>query len=179
MQSLTASRHVDRSAHRRPSKILSRPGRFRGHTWQIDDRERWALIGRNGAGKSTLIKMLLGQEEADLGTIWQRPGSRIGDATFGKMIHSLTVKPATRFLERVGQAPNWRCAEVAAKLGLGPEILTQAAHSLPGGLRQAQLAGLLVPEPDFIICDEPTNFLDLRTQIYLERLLGELSKSGY
>jgi ATP-binding cassette subfamily F protein 3 len=36
------------------------------------------------------------------------------------------------------------------------------------------LAGLLVPEPDFIICDEPTNFLDLRTQMYLERLLAEL-----
>ena len=39
--------------------------------------DRWALVGRNGAGKSTLIRLLLGQEEPDLGTVWQRPGSRI------------------------------------------------------------------------------------------------------
>lgn len=38
-------------------------------TWAIQEGERWGVIGRNGAGKSTIFKLLLGQLEADGGTV--------------------------------------------------------------------------------------------------------------
>jgi ATP-binding cassette subfamily F protein 3 len=38
-------------------------------TWALDADEVWGVIGRNGAGKSTLFKMLLGQIEADRGSV--------------------------------------------------------------------------------------------------------------
>ncbi len=38
-------------------------------TWAIEEGECWGVIGRNGAGKSTVFKLLLGQLEADGGTV--------------------------------------------------------------------------------------------------------------
>ncbi len=38
-------------------------------TWALEEGECWGLIGRNGAGKSTIFKLLLGQLEADKGTV--------------------------------------------------------------------------------------------------------------
>ncbi len=39
--------------------------------------DRWALIGRNGAGKTTVLRLLLGQESADGGDVYLRPGVRV------------------------------------------------------------------------------------------------------
>ncbi|HJW73111.1 MAG TPA: ABC-F family ATP-binding cassette domain-containing protein, partial [Geothrix sp.] len=38
-------------------------------TWAVQEGECWGVIGRNGAGKSTVFKLLLGQLEADHGTV--------------------------------------------------------------------------------------------------------------
>ncbi|KAI8342683.1 P-loop containing nucleoside triphosphate hydrolase protein [Chlamydoabsidia padenii] len=38
---------------------------------------RVAVIGPNGAGKSTLIKLLTGEIESDIGTVWKHPNLRI------------------------------------------------------------------------------------------------------
>ncbi|MCM2249416.1 MAG: ATP-binding cassette domain-containing protein [Geothrix sp.] len=38
-------------------------------TWAIQEGECWGVIGRNGAGKSTVFKLLLGQLDADSGTV--------------------------------------------------------------------------------------------------------------
>jgi len=42
---------------------------LRDITWAVDSDEVWGVIGRNGAGKTTLFKLLLGQLEADSGTV--------------------------------------------------------------------------------------------------------------
>jgi ATP-binding cassette subfamily F protein 3 len=44
----------------------------------ISERSRLALIGPNGAGKSTLIKMLLGLEEPDAGSVTHSPQLTMG-----------------------------------------------------------------------------------------------------
>ncbi|WP_461536712.1 ATP-binding cassette domain-containing protein [Spongorhabdus nitratireducens] len=46
--------------------------------FSIRKGEKVALIGRNGEGKSTLLKLVSGQIMPDDGTIWRRPGIRIG-----------------------------------------------------------------------------------------------------
>ena len=40
--------------------------------------ERIAIVGPNGAGKSTLIKIILGHEEPDAGSVTFIRGTRIG-----------------------------------------------------------------------------------------------------
>ena len=45
---------------------------------QIDAGDRVCLIGRNGAGKSSLIKLLVGEQLPDSGSIWRSPACKIG-----------------------------------------------------------------------------------------------------
>lgn len=49
-----------------------------GAEFQIRKGERVCLLGRNGAGKSTLMKLVSGQIHADDGSIWRKPGLKIG-----------------------------------------------------------------------------------------------------
>ncbi|MBI4914201.1 MAG: ATP-binding cassette domain-containing protein [Acidobacteria bacterium] len=50
---------------------------LRDVTWALEEGETWGVIGRNGAGKSTVFKLLLGQLEADEGTV-VRPSAERG-----------------------------------------------------------------------------------------------------
>ena len=45
--------------------------------FQLDSRERVALIGRNGSGKSSLLAALAGLGQIDDGVIWRAPGLRL------------------------------------------------------------------------------------------------------
>ncbi|MBD5559326.1 MAG: ATP-binding cassette domain-containing protein [Clostridia bacterium] len=51
---------------------------FRGATARIHEGDRIGLVGPNGTGKSTLLSVLLGDLEADDGTVSRRSGVRIG-----------------------------------------------------------------------------------------------------
>ncbi|MRI34202.1 ABC transporter ATP-binding protein [Endozoicomonas sp. OPT23] len=46
--------------------------------FQIRKGERVCLLGRNGAGKSTMMKLVSGKIDSDDGTIWRKPGLKIG-----------------------------------------------------------------------------------------------------
>ena len=47
-------------------------------TLTLHEGERVALVGRNGCGKSTFMKILVGAEQPDAGTVTRRKGLRIG-----------------------------------------------------------------------------------------------------
>lgn len=50
---------------------------FSDVSFQVQERERVALVGVNGAGKSTLLRILAGVEEADGGSVVTQSGLRI------------------------------------------------------------------------------------------------------
>ena len=78
------------------------------------------------------------------------------------------------FLMRDSGQPDWRCGEVAWKFQFPDEMLDQPVRELSGGWQtRTKLASLLLHDPNLLILDEPTNFLDLRTQMLLERFLSE------
>ena len=47
-------------------------------SFHIEDREKCAFVGVNGAGKSTVLKMIMGEETPDSGTIVLTRGKSIG-----------------------------------------------------------------------------------------------------
>ena len=49
-----------------------------GVTFEVRPGERIGLVGPNGCGKSTLMKILVGREEPDSGTVERHPASTIG-----------------------------------------------------------------------------------------------------
>ena len=137
----------------------------------IHQRTKVGIIGRNGAGKSTLCRLLLGQEEADLGSISRSDGLRVGYLEQHDLFE--LDETADAFLQRHTGAEAWRCGQVADKLGLTPTNLATTMGELSGGYRtRVKLTAMLLADPDFLILDEPTNFLDLSTVLLLQEFLA-------
>lgn len=136
----------------------------------IGETQRVGVIGRNGAGKSTFCKMILGEEEPDAGSIKLHADLRLSyleqKDPFG------ANETVLQFLVRKSGAPEWRCGELAGKFLLNQELLGRIALDLSGGFQtRVRLASMLLSEPNFLILDEPTNYLDLKTLLLLEQFL--------
>ena len=142
----------------------------------VDD-VKVGFVGRNGAGKSTLLRVLLRDEELEKGDVIHHPSLRIGYLRQHDPFRE--GESALEFLMRDSKAPEWRCGEVAAQFELKGPYLEGPVKELSGGWQtRVKLAALLLHEPNLLMLDEPTNFLDLRTQILLEHFLRDFNKAA-
>jgi ATP-binding cassette subfamily F protein 3 len=84
----------------------------------------------------------------------------------------LPGESALDFLQRDSGQPDWKCGEVSGEFELKGAYLEGPVSKLSGGWQtRVKLAALLLHDPNLLVLDEPTNFLDLRTQILLEHFL--------
>ena len=142
----------------------------------LSDDVKVGFIGRNGAGKSTLLRILLGDEELDSGDVIRHPNLQIG--YLRQHDPFLPGESAHDFLIRDSGQPEWKCGEVAGQFELKGQYLDGPIAKLSGGWQtRVKLAALLLHEPNLLMLDEPTNFLDLRTQILLEHFLKNFQKA--
>ena len=142
----------------------------------VDD-VKIGFIGRNGAGKSTFLRAILGDEELEQGEVIHHPSLRIGYLRQHDPFQP--GESALDFLMRESGQPDWRCGEVAGQFELKGDYLNGPVNSLSGGWQtRVKLAGLLLNDPNLLMLDEPTNFLDLRTQILLEHFLRTFNKAA-
>ena len=138
----------------------------------ISDNVKVGFIGRNGAGKSTLLRILIGDEELDSGEVIRHPSLRLG--YLRQHDPFLPGETALEYLMRDSEQPDWKCGEVAGQFELKGAYLDGPVAKLSGGWQtRLKLAALLLHEPNLLVLDEPTNFLDLRTQILLEHFLRD------
>ena len=157
------------------------------------------LVGPNGAGKSTILKTVCGQIPAVEGCV------RIGGRDIRRIPRGeLAKKMAVVLTERV--RPELMTCFEAAALGryphtgrfgaltesdravvrgalsrVGAEELAEREFSeLSDGQRQrVLLARALAQEPEVLVLDEPTSFLDIRHKTaLLEILYGEAREKG-
>ncbi|MFH0928335.1 MAG: ABC-F family ATP-binding cassette domain-containing protein [bacterium] len=145
-----------------------------GASFSIAERQKVGVIGRNGAGKSTLLKILVGEEQADDGAVSRHAELRLG---YLKQNEELDLtKTALQYLIETSAKPVWHCAKIASRFGLTPELLNQKLGELSSGFRmRVKLTAMLTLEPNLILLDEPTNFLDLTTQLLMEDFLRDFS----
>ena len=60
----------------------------------------------------------------------------------------------------------WRCGEVAGRFQLKHRLLEAVVKSLSGGYQtRAKVTAMLLRNPNFLVLDEPSNYLDLKTLI--------------
>ena len=140
----------------------------------LDKRDKVGVIGRNGAGKSTLCKLLLEEEEVDSGQIQRSSQLRLSYLEQRSPFEG--DESVLAFLMRHSGREDWQCGKLAGRFQLKGELLEQPATSLPGGYQtRVKLAAMLLAEPNFLVLDEPTNYLDLKTLLLLERFLRDFS----
>lgn len=133
--------------------------------------EKVGIFGPNGCGKTTLIKLLLGQEKLDQGTIWMSPSAKIG--YLSQDISDLD--PKKTILETLG-LDRFRFIHSArsllANLGFDDSKIEKKVSQLSMGERiRLKLAKLILDQADLLILDEPTNHLDLYSREELEAAL--------
>ena len=141
------------------------------------DDQKIGMIGRNGAGKSTLCRIITGHETADSGTVTPTAALRLS-----YLEQHDTFNPGESvldFLMRTTGAEHWECGQMAARFQLKNELLEATVQSLPGGFQtRVKLSAMLLGNPNFLILDEPSNYLDLATLILLENFLLSF-RGGY
>lgn len=151
------------------SKSYGLKSLFSDSSFSINDGEHVGVIGPNGAGKSTLFKILSNHEDLDSGKIIKSNQLRLGylsqedDWSIGQGLGS--------YLENC-TLPIWDLKNLGRGLGLGEEYFSRPIESFSGGFRmRSQLLHVIGCQPNLMLLDEPTNYLDLESLIVLEDFL--------
>ncbi|MGW8956729.1 ABC transporter ATP-binding protein [Paenibacillus sp. NPDC055715] len=168
-------------------------------SWSVDEGDWWGIIGPNGSGKSTLLHLLSGVDHATSGNvlIYGRKVSSYGRKELSRLVAVLQqeglppVGYTVREVVEMGRFPHqdWFGREkVDKKKGMDSGIITDRVlerlgltnladrplDRLSGGQRQrVALAKVMVQEPQILLLDEPTTYLDLRYQLEFMELLAE------
>jgi ATP-binding cassette, subfamily F, member 3 len=154
------------------SKAYDRP-LFSDLTFMLKRGQRLGIMGPNGCGKTTLLKILLGQETADKGTV------QVGHLVeFGYYDQHLKALDGTKTVIRAAwpfddnEANEQAMRNLLGRFGLVGDIVYQTVDKLSGGERsRAALAKLVAQGVNVLILDEPTNHLDLWACDALEQAL--------
>ena len=138
----------------------------------FSEHQKIGVIGRNGAGKSTMCKIITGHEEADGGSVFKSQDLRL--SYLEQHDPYKLDETVMGFLMRYTGKEEWECGKVAASFQLKGDLLDSEIGALSGGFRtRVKLTSMLLKDPNFLILDEPTNYLDLKTLILLEDFLQE------
>ncbi|MCL1790663.1 MAG: energy-coupling factor ABC transporter ATP-binding protein [Peptococcaceae bacterium] len=159
--------------------------------FSVGPGENVALIGANGAGKSSLVLALVGvllpaqgeihvgetvlhkkslrEIRSRVGLVFQNPDDQLfmpnifEDVAFGPRSFGCDEEETTQ-----------RVRAALSKLGI-EHLAERSPLKLSGGeKRLAAIATVLAMDPDYLLFDEPTAFLDPRARRNLIDILGEL-----
>ncbi|MCL1786234.1 MAG: ATP-binding cassette domain-containing protein [Alphaproteobacteria bacterium] len=145
-----------------------------GVSFNINQSDKIGLVGDNGAGKSTLLKILMGQLELARGAVMRgRDLRKIGyiEQDISKDLEDKTLRevlldaiPATAWDYNA-----WKADVALENIGAPADHWDKKISELSGGWRRlALIARTNLGNPDLIIFDEPTNYLDLEKILHLE-----------
>ena len=164
-------------------------------SFEIQEKEKWAIIGKNGSGKSTLLKCL--------GNLLRVKGGSI--SVEGKRITSYRSIELAKLIAYVPQASNRSLPPYSVRefvmLGRFPyqgffclpgrqdrkiidavlqltdtrRLADRLLHTLSGGeLQRVFLAAAVAQKTPILLLDEPMSFLDPLHQAMMQRSLDQI-----
>lgn len=143
--------------------------------------EKMGIVGNNGTGKSTFIKILLGLETADSGTIDIGETVRFGyysqqGMEFAPQARVIDIVTAIAEHITLSDGKQISASQLLTRFLFSPQAQYDYVAKLSGGeRRRLYLCTILMSNPNFLVLDEPTNDLDIRTLNVLEEYLSAFS----
>jgi len=160
--------------------------------------ETMTILGRSGTGKSVLLKLIVGLQKPDAGSI-HIGGQEIVDVPLERLneirkklgflfqhaalYDSLTVEenvafPLARHTDLPDAERRQRAAELLSRVGLEGDRAKMPSDISGGMKKRVGLARALALDPEIMLLDEPTAGLDPITAAEIIELIGELGKAG-
>lgn len=143
-------------------------------TLSVRPAEIVTILGPNGSGKSTLLRALLGIISPSHGRVSRAPGLRIGYVPQRLAIDRAMPMTVRRFLSLPARVPDREAAEALGRVGLETLGAAQMASLSGGQFQRVLLARALLPRPQLLILDEPTQGLDQPGEAAFYRLIDEV-----
>ncbi|MFJ1765969.1 ATP-binding cassette domain-containing protein [Amycolatopsis sp. NPDC088138] len=146
------------------------------------------FLGPNGAGKSTTMRLVVGLDTPDAGTVLIDgvPYRELKDplTTVGTMLDAGWRHPGRggrdhlRWLAATNGIPDKRVDQVLALVGLTSVGKTRAGRYSLGMLQRLGIAAALLGDPRVLLFDEPVNGLDPEGMAWIRQLLHSLAAEG-
>lgn len=164
---------------------------------EIKAGQRVALVGPTGAGKTTIVKLLMRFYDLDQGKIlidgqdildYTRPDLRsiFGMVLQDTWLYNASIKENIRYgtfaatdRQVIEAAKAAHCDEFIRALPDGYNmILNEDATNISQGQKQLfTIARVILADPKILILDEATSSVDTRTEILIQKAMGNLMKN--
>lgn len=168
-------------------------------SWSVEKGERYFILGANGAGKTTLVKMLLGYVWPRFGANVSILGKKFGTVNLMELRKKiawvspfvyqymnnaeltacdvvLSGKDATLgFFRKISEEEEAKALEMLNFLGAG-SLLHQSVTTLSSGEQvKVLIARALMTEPELMILDEPSVYMDVAGREFLLKTIENLA----
>src|SRR5438445_6641796 len=156
-------------------------------SFELTREETLGIVGESGSGKTTLMKLLLGLEKPDSGSVtylgqslrrevqvvFQDPAGALDPRM---RVDQIIMEPLQ--VLRIEGDHRARLAELLDAVGLPMAYARRYPHEFSGGQRQRiAIARALAPHPRVLIGDEPVSALDVSVRAQILNLLEDLRVS--
>jgi ABC-2 type transport system ATP-binding protein len=146
------------------------------------------FLGPNGSGKSTTMRMVMGLDHPDSGTV-TIDGKRFHDLRWplrqvGALLEAKAIHPGRSAynhllaMAQTNSIPKPRVDEVLGLVGLDGVARRKAGKFSLGMSQRLGIASALLGDPGVLLFDEPINGLDPEGILWVRNLLKSLANEG-